>query len=99
MTFRANKVVIATPAWVTANIIHPISELAASYLMDIEYIPVAIVFTGFNKKSITRNLDGFGFLIPSKESKLRGHNLLGSIWSSAIFQGRAPDGMAAFTHV
>jgi len=99
MTFRTNKVVIATPAWVTANIIHPISELAASYLMDIEYIPVAIVFTGFNKKSITRNLDGFGFLIPSKESKLRGYNLLGSIWSSVIFQGRAPEDMVAFTNM
>jgi len=99
MTFRANKVVIATPAWVTANIIHPISELAASYLMDIEYIPVAIIFTGFKKTSIKRNLDGFGFLIPSKETKLRGYNLLGSIWSSAIYQGRAPEDMVAFTNM
>lgn len=97
--FRADRVVLATPAWVTAKIIHPLSERIAEGLMAIEYIPVAIVFTGFDRRSVRHPLDGFGFLIPSKESKRGGYSLLGSIWSSAIFPGRAPEGKAAFTNI
>lgn len=98
-TFHADSVVLATPAWGTAKIIHPLSERIAEALMAIAYIPVAIVFTGFDRRSIKHPLDGFGFLIPSKESKRGGYSLLGSIWSSAIFPGRAPEGKAAFTNI
>ena len=97
--FRADTVVLATPAWVTANLIHPLSELIAINLVQIEYIPVVIVFTGFDRRYIKRGLDGFGFLIPSKESMQKGYSILGSIWSSAIFPGRAPDGKVAFTNI
>lgn len=97
--FRADKIVLATPAWVTAKIIHPLSERIAEDLMAIEYIPVVIIYTGFDRRSVKNPLDGFGFLIPSKESRQRGYSLLGSIWSSAIFPGRAPEGKAAFTNI
>ncbi|MHB8931755.1 MAG: protoporphyrinogen/coproporphyrinogen oxidase, partial [Melioribacteraceae bacterium] len=46
-----------------------------------------------NKKDIGLPLDGFGFLIPSKEKK----NFLGAIWSSTIFPNRCDDDKAAFT--
>ena len=98
-TFRANVVVIATPAWVTAKIMHPLSEPAAANLMQIEYVPAVIVYTGMDRRKIRHPLDGFGFLIPSKESMSRGYNILGAIWSSSIFPGRAPDGKAAFTNI
>src|SRR3990172_2008470 len=93
-TFRANVVVIATPAWVTAKIMHPLSEPAAANLMQIEYVPAVIVYTSIDRREIRHPLDGFGFLIPSKESISRGYNILGAIWSSSIFPGRAPDGKA-----
>ncbi len=96
---RANRVVLATPARFAANIIHPLSELIATHLMQIEYVPVVIVFTGFDRGHIKHKLDGFGFLIPSKESKQQGYSILGSIWSSAIFPGRASDGKVAFTNI
>jgi len=98
-TFRANIVVIATPAWVTARIMHPLSEPAATNLMQIEYVPAVIIYTGMDRREIRHPLDGFGFLIPSKESISRGYNILGAIWSSSIFPGRAPDGKAAFTNI
>ncbi len=97
--FRADAVVIATPAWATAKIMHPLSEPAASNLMQIEYVPAVIVYTGWDRREIRHPLDGFGFLIPSKESISRGYNILGAIWSSSIFPGRAPDGKAAFTNI
>jgi oxygen-dependent protoporphyrinogen oxidase len=59
----------------------------------IYYPPVMVLFLGFNKKDIRRKLDGFGFLIPSKEKK----SFLGAIWSSTIFPNRCNNENAAFT--
>ncbi len=95
--FTADTVVIATPAWATARLLQPISDIISAHLMQIKYVPVVIVFTGFDKTHIKQKLDGFGFLVPRKEARERGYNILGSIWSSAIFRGRAPEGKAAFT--
>ncbi len=95
--FTADTVVVATPAWATAKLLQPMSDIISAHLMQIKHVPIVIIFTGFERKHVTHKLDGFGFLIPRKESRTRGYNILGSIWSSAIFHGRAPDGKAAFT--
>jgi len=95
--FTADTVVIATPAYVTARLLQPISEFISAHLMQIKHVPIVIIFTGFERKHISHKLDGFGCLIPRKESRARGYNILGSIWSSAIFRGRAPEGKAALT--
>lgn len=97
--YKAGTVIFATPAWATARMIQPVSEYVAAHLMQIQYVPVVIVFTGFDRGYIKQALDGFGFLIPRKESRERGYNILGSIWSSEIFTGRAPEGKAAFTTI
>ncbi|WKZ70244.1 MAG: protoporphyrinogen oxidase [Melioribacteraceae bacterium] len=60
---------------------------------DIFYPPVLVLYIGYKKEQIKRELDGFGFLIPSKMGK----NFLGAIWSSTIFKNRAPNGYASFT--
>ena len=95
--FTADTVVIATPAWATARLLQPVSEFISAHLMQIKHVPIVIIFTGFERKHVSHKLDGFGCLIPRKESRARGYNILGSIWSSAIFPGRAPEGKAAFT--
>src|SRR3989304_1922683 len=95
--FTADTVVIATPAWVTAKLLQPMSDIISAHLMQIKHVPIVIIFTGFDKTHTKHNLDGFGFLVPRKEARERGYNILGSIWSSAIFRGRAPEGKAALT--
>ena len=60
---------------------------------DIFYPPVLVLYLGYRKEQIKRNLDGFGFLVPSKMKK----NFLGAIWSSTIFENRAPEGYESFT--
>jgi len=60
---------------------------------DIFYPPVLVLHLGYKNEQIKRDLDGFGFLIPSKMKK----NFLGAIWSSTIFINRAPEGYASFT--
>lgn len=80
----------------TDSLSHILSEIVspeADRIEKTEYPPVAVVFMGFRKEKILRDLDGFGFLIP----KIENREILGSIWSSTIFPKRAPEGYAAFT--
>lgn len=92
-TAVADVVVVSTPARSAAELLRPFSRDLAAGLQDISYPPVAEVFLGFRKEQVNRPLDGFGFLIPSKEKR----SILGTIWSSTIFPGRAPDGHVALT--
>jgi len=89
----ADALVIAVPAHTAGRLIRPLSAAAADVLGEIFYPPVAEVFLGFPAAAMTRPLDGFGFLIPAKE----GRNILGTIWSSSLFPGRAPAGHVALT--
>lgn len=90
---QAAAVIIATPAAHAAQMIARITPSLAEKLSAIYYPPVAEVFLGFRHEQIPRALDGFGFLIPAKEQR----NILGTIWSSAIFPNRSPEGHAALT--
>lgn len=89
-----SDIVLSTvPAYVTSKIFGSLDENLIQHLEDIYYPPVMVLYLGFNKKDIGLPLDGFGFLIPSKEKK----NFLGAIWSSTIFPNRCDDDKAAFT--
>jgi oxygen-dependent protoporphyrinogen oxidase len=90
---QADAVVIATPAPAAAAIIHSIDPETAGKLASIFYPPVTEVFLGYRTAQIPRPLDGFGFLIPEAENR----KILGTIWSSALFPNRAPEGHAALT--
>jgi len=85
--------VIAVPAYAAVGLVREIAGDAAAILGRIAYPPVAEVFLGYPTGAIGRPLDGFGYLIPAKERR----STLGTIWSSALFPGRAPAGHAALT--
>ena len=59
----------------------------------IYYPPVLVYYLVYDRKIIKQDLDGFGFLIPSKENK----TFLGALWSSIIFSDRTDESKAAFT--
>lgn len=89
-----DSVVVCVPTFAMKDLLSSVAlpeEL--QQLSDVYYPPVSVVFTGFRDKSVPRELDGFGFLIPEVENR----SILGSLWSSAIFPGRAPGGHVAFT--
>ncbi len=93
---ETDAVVLSVPAAAAAALLRPMAEQLAGLLLAVSYPPVAQVFLGFGREQVHRVLDGFGFLIPAKERR----RILGTIWSSTLFPGRAPgDGVALTTFV
>jgi oxygen-dependent protoporphyrinogen oxidase len=64
-----------------------------SGLADIDYPPVASVFLGYRRDRVDHPLDGFGALVPAAEKR----SILGVIFTSSLFPGRAPEGHVALT--
>jgi protoporphyrinogen/coproporphyrinogen III oxidase len=89
-----SDVVLSTiPAQKLSVLTDSIDPTLTKHLNEIFYPPVLVLYLGYDKKVIKQKLDGFGFLIPSSEKK----KFLGAIWSSTIFENRAPEEKAAFT--
>ena len=91
--FRVNgedydAVVISTPAWVAADLVRERDARLAELLSEVNYPQVAVAVTGFKSEKIGRRLDGFGFLIASKEKR----PILGTLFHSAVFPERSPEG-------
>ncbi len=87
-----DKLIIATPSYIASQITESLSEKLSKALGDIPYSPIAVVCMGYDDKAISYPLDGFGFLVPQKEKR----KILGSIWTSSIFENRAPSGKVQF---
>ena len=90
MVVETEILVIASPAYSAAEILKNLDRSLSSILSEIPYPSVAVVCFGYRKERIANKLDGFGFLIPYKERR----KILGSLWDSSIFPGRAPEGYA-----
>ena len=83
-----DAVVISTPAWIAGELVRVRDVHLADTLASVNYPQVAVAVTGFKSEKIGRKLDGFGFLIPSKEKR----PILGTLFHSAVFPERAPEG-------
>ncbi len=91
--FGSDILVMAIPSFAAAKYLKEYDLALSDALASIYYPPVAEVFLGYRKEDVGINLDGFGFLVPEKEKR----KILGTIWSSTIFEGRAPEGFEGFT--
>jgi oxygen-dependent protoporphyrinogen oxidase len=91
--FICSQVVIATPANVASKLIASISDELSHLLAEINYPPLAIVSLAYDESAIETTLDGFGFLVPPGEQM----NVLGCVWNSSLFEGRAPKGKCLVT--
>ncbi len=88
---EAARVVLAVPADVAARLLEEATAGASRLFAEIPYAAVAILSLGFRREAVGHPLDGFGFLAPRKE----GMNVLGCLFPSEIFPGRAPAGHVA----
>lgn len=55
-------------------------------LKSIDYPPVSVISLAFKRCDVAHPLDGFGALVPECERR----NILGVLFPSSVFQGRAP---------
>lgn len=84
----ADAVILATPAYASADFLDEAAADISSVLRQIPYSTMTIACFGYEKEKIQTDLNGFGYLIP-KQEKL---STLGTLWDSSIFAGRAPEG-------
>lgn len=95
-SWRCRALVLATPADVSAALLREhgaAGAAAADALEAIPYAPVASVASAYAASDIGHALDGFGVLVPRREQR----RLLGVLFSSAMFEGRATPGAALLT--
>ncbi len=87
---EVGHVVLTSPAWTAARLLSGLTEEARE-LEEIPYAPIVAVSLGFPRDAIKHPLDGFGFLVPQGE----GLRILGCLFPSSLFSGRAPAGNVA----
>ena len=92
-TLSCEHLVVATPPDTAGGLLAALEPAFQAQLSAIEFAAVAVVSLGYPKQDIARDVNGFGFLVP-RSSGLR---LLGTVWNSSLFPGRAPEGLVLMT--
>jgi oxygen-dependent protoporphyrinogen oxidase len=92
-SLTAKSLILATPTDVIGKLLAQLDPAFESPLASIQYAAVAVISLGYRKSDIGHGLDGFGFLVP----RSAGLRILGTVWNSSLFPGRAPDGQALLT--
>ena len=84
---------LALPAYAAAPLLAPLFPAAATALAAVEYPPMSVVFSAYDRAAVGHALNGFGALHPKVENTYAA----GSIWTSAIYPNRVPAGQVLFT--
>ena len=84
---ESENLILAAPAHAQAKMLKALDPALAGLLGEIPYPALSVVCFGYRKQRVGQVLDGFGFLIPSKEQR----TVLGTIIDSNVFSGRAPE--------
>jgi oxygen-dependent protoporphyrinogen oxidase len=89
----ARTLVVAADAPAAARLFAPLDPEAAQIAAGIRYVPIASVSLDVDPRALRRPLGGFGFLVPRDQ----GLDLLGALFMSQLFSGRAPAGRELVT--
>lgn len=89
-TLTADRVILATPAYISGQLLALFDPELASTLQSIPYASTATVSLAYRLNDVPRELDGYGYVIPRRE----GRKALACTWTSTKFPHRAPEGYA-----
>jgi oxygen-dependent protoporphyrinogen oxidase len=89
----APQLVVTSSGQATARLLDRVSEGKSRSLGEIPQASLAVVSLGYRRDQVDHPLDGFGFLAPRCEP-LR---ILGCLFPSSVFPGRAPAGRVALS--
>ena len=84
----ADVVVLATPAYRTANIIHKFLPEVANLLEQIPYTSTATISMAYPSEAVAGHIRGFGFVVPRKERR----PILAGTWTSLKWPYRSQKG-------
>ncbi len=84
----AEAVILATPAYVSANVLRSFDDEAATALDGIPYASTMTISMVFPEPDVQPQLRGYGFVVPRVENR----SLIAATWSSMKWAGRAPSG-------
>jgi oxygen-dependent protoporphyrinogen oxidase len=85
-----DAVILATPAYVSGELLSRVATPLSEDLRAIPYASSATVTLAYRRDEIPHPLDGFGFVVPAIENR----SILACTFSSLKYEGRAPAGMA-----
>ena len=89
----ADRVVLATAAPEAARLTAPLDAEASRALAGIPHPPLAVLHLAWPARAFPSPLRGFGHLVVPAA----GRRILGAVWSSSLFPGRAPEGETLVT--
>jgi oxygen-dependent protoporphyrinogen oxidase len=84
---HADAVVVTIPSPRAAPLVRGLDPELADTLDEIKTAGLAVVALAWDQADVP-DANGFGFLVPRGE----GPRILGCLWDSSVFPGRAPDG-------
>ena len=88
-----DAVVLACPSWRAVDLVATTDPEMSRAMSGISSAPLAVIHLGYREGSLGEMRDGFGFLVP-RGQRVR---ILGTIWSSNVFEERAPAGSLLMT--
>ncbi|MCS6924790.1 MAG: protoporphyrinogen oxidase [Candidatus Binatia bacterium] len=86
--WQADGVILATPAFRTAQIVQGVDGQLADRLATISYSSAATVNLAYRREQVHHPLNGFGFVVPHIEQRA----IIAGSFSSVKYAGRAPEG-------
>ena len=80
------SLVLATPAYVSAELLRPLTPIAGGLLDMIPYASTATIAMAYPVQAVTGAVEGFGFIVP----RIEGRDLIAATWTSLKWPHRAP---------
>jgi oxygen-dependent protoporphyrinogen oxidase len=81
-----DSLVLATPAYVSAELVRPLTPIAGGLLDLIPYASTATIAMAYPRAAVAGAAEGFGFVVPRAE----GRDLIAATWTSLKWPHRAP---------
>lgn len=89
---RFERVVLALPPRISAELLRPLDPSIATALEAIHVVPISVVHLGW-RPALAPDPEGFGVLVPARERR----RVLGVIFASSAYPFRAPGGGTLLT--
>lgn len=83
-----DHIILNVPVYQWEEGFFPGSDSVRQLMQQVHYPPLSVLHLGYRKEDVDHPLDGFGFLVPEIENRM----VLGALFSSTLFEGRAPAG-------